>query len=42
MAGRKLWENMGRNTVGKEEIACYEQVFLFPLFSKDLCGRHIK
>ena len=31
------------NTVGKEEIARYEQFFLFPtVFSKDMYCRHIK
>ena len=33
--GRKFskWEE---STVGKGEIACYEQFYLFPVFSKDL------
>ena len=30
------------NTVGKGEIAHYEQFLLFPEFSKDLYCRHIK
>ena len=31
-----------QNTVGKGDIAHYEQFFLFPVFSKDLYYRHIK
>ena len=30
------------NTVGKEEIARYEQFILSPVFSKDLYCRHVK
>ena len=30
------------NTVGKGEIALYEQFLLFPVFSKDVYYRHIK
>ena len=30
------------NTVGKGEIARYEQFILFPVFSKDLYCRHVK
>ena len=31
-----------KNIVGKEEIACYEQILLFPtVVSKDLYGGHI-
>ena len=30
------------NTVGKGEIARYEQLLLFPVFSKDLYCRHVK
>ena len=30
------------NTVGKGEIACYEQFLLSPVFSKDLYCRHLK
>ena len=30
------------NTVGKGEIACYEQCLLFPVFSKDLYCTHVK
>ena len=30
------------NTVGKGEIACYEQFLLFPVFSKDLYCRQVK
>ena len=30
------------NTVGKGEIARYEQFLLFPVFSKELYCRHIK
>ena len=31
------------NTVGKGEIARYEQFLFFPIvFSKDLCCRHVK
>ena len=30
------------NTVGKGEIARYEQFLLFPVFSKDLYCRHVK
>ena len=39
--GRKLSKGVA-NTVGKGEIACDEQFLLFPVFSKDLCCRHIK
>ena len=39
--GIKLSETI-ENTVGKEEIACYEQFLLFPVFSKDLNCRHLK
>ena len=40
----KLAEKSQReeNTVGKGEIAHYEQFLLFPVFSKDLYCRHIK
>ena len=30
------------NTVGKGEIARYEQFLLFPVFSKDFNCRHVK
>ena len=30
------------NTMGKREIACYEQFLLFPVFSKDLYCRYLK
>ena len=30
------------NTVGKGEIACYEQFLLFPVFSKGLFPRGVK
>ena len=44
----KFDENGGKfskgieNTVGKGEIARYEQFLLFSVFLKDLCCRHIK
>ena len=31
-----------QNTVGKEEIARYEQFLLFPVFFKDFSCRHVK
>ena len=39
--GRKLSKRK-ENTVGKEEIARYEQFLLFPVFSKGLFPRGIK
>ena len=40
--GRKLSKQVD-NTVGKGEIARYEQFLLFPqVFSKDLYCRHVK
>ena len=39
--GRKFSKPL-ENTVGKGEIARYEQFLLFPLFSKDLYCRHVK
>ena len=39
--GRKFFKRI-KNTVGKGEIARYEQFLLFPVFSKDLYCRHIK
>ena len=44
----KLDENSGKlskrveNTVGKGEIARYEQFLLFPVFSEDLYCRYVK
>ena len=44
----KFDENGGKfskwveNTVGKGEIACYEQFLLFLVFSEDLYCRHVK
>ena len=41
-SGRKFYKQV-ENTVGKGEIAHYEQFLLFPqCFSKDLCYRHVK
>ena len=34
--------NGSKNTVGKEEIAPYEQFLLFPVFSKDFYYSHVK
>ena len=39
--GRKLSKQV-ENTVGKGEIACYEQFLPFPLFSKGLFPRGFK
>ena len=39
--GRKLSKQV-ENTVGKGEIACYEQFLLFPVFSKGLFPRGVK
>ena len=40
--GRKF-SKWVKNTVGRGEIACYEQFLLFPqFFSKDLYCRHVK
>ena len=41
---KKLWTPPKRleNTVGKGKIACHEQFFLFPVFSKDLYCKHVK
>ena len=39
--GRKFFKRI-ENTVGKGEIARYEQFLLFAVFSKDLHGRHVK
>ena len=39
--GKKLSKRV-ENTVGKGEIARYEQFLLFPVFSKDLYCRHVK
>ena len=39
---RRKFSKWVENTVGKGEIACYEQFLLFPLFSKDLSCRHLK
>ena len=39
--GSKLSKRV-ENTVGKGEIACYEQFLLFPVFSKSLFPRGIK
>ena len=41
--GRKF-SKMVENTMGKGEIACYEQFLLFPVFffSKELYCRHVK
>ena len=40
--GRKLSKRV-KNTVGKGEIACYEQFILFPqCFQKNLYCRHVK
>ena len=39
--GRKFFKRVV-STVGKEEIAYYEQFLLFPVFSKDLYCRHLK
>ena len=39
--GKKLSKRVG-NTVGKREIAHYEQFLLFPVFSKDLYCRQVK
>ena len=38
--GRKIFKQV-ENTVGKGEIAHYEQLLLFPVFSEDLNCRHI-
>ena len=38
----KKFSKWVENTVGKGEIALYEQFLLFPVFSKDLYCRHIK
>ena len=40
-SGRRFSRQV-ENTVGKGEIARYEQFLLFPLFSKDLYYRHVK
>ena len=39
--GRKFSKRK-ENTVGREEIARYEQILLFQVFSKDLYCRHVK
>ena len=39
--GRNLYECV-ENTVGKEEIACYEQYFVFPHCFQDFYCRHLK
>ena len=39
--GRKASKQV-ENTVGKGEIAYYEQFILFPLFSKDLYFKRVK
>ena len=39
--GRKFSKRV-ENTVGKGEIARYEQFLHFPVFSKDLYYRHVK
>ena len=39
--GRKFSKQV-ENTVGKGEIARYEQFLLFPVFLKDLYCRHVK
>ena len=39
--GRKFSKPV-ENTVGKGEIARYEQFLLFPVFSKDLYCKHVK
>ena len=38
----RKFSKLVENTVGKGEIACYEQFLLFPLFSKGLFPRGIK
>ena len=40
----KMVENSpkGQKSVGKGEIACYEQFLHFPVFSKDLYCTHVK
>ena len=38
----KKFSKQVENTVGKGEIAHYEQFLLFPVFSKDLYSRHEK
>ena len=39
--GRKFSEQL-ENTVGKGEIAGYEQFLLYPVFSKNLYCTHVK
>ena len=39
--GRKFIKRV-ENTVGKGEIACYEQFLLFPVFSKNVYCRYVK
>ena len=38
----RMFSQWVENTVGKEEIACYKQFLLFPVFSKGLYCRHVK
>ena len=39
---RGIFSKRVENTVGKGEIAYYQQFLLFPVFSKDLFCRHVK